>query len=130
MAQTTTDGLDVSVGLARILAGHQIYMQDDDDASKWVKYKVTADGVDDGSYFDFTVAYHSGPANVPFQTVEFQADRPRHRRRPTGRHHRPGARQDVGHRLRRRLGDAGPDPPHPATRRPAPPTPRSSPTRT
>ena len=72
VSQTATDGLDISIGLAKILAGHQIYMQDFDDASKWVKYTVTADGVDDGVYYDYAIAYHSGPANVPFQTVEFQ----------------------------------------------------------
>jgi hypothetical protein len=70
VSKTDTDGLDVSIGLAKVLAGHQIYFQDFDDASKWVKYSVTADGVDDGAYYDFVVAYHSGPANVPFQKVE------------------------------------------------------------
>ncbi len=76
VAETSTDGLDVSVGMAKIQAGHQIYFQDRDDASKWVKYNVTADGVDDGAYWDFAVAYHSGPANVPAQTIEFQAIAP------------------------------------------------------
>ena len=76
VAQTSTDGLDVTVGLQKILAGHQIYIQDYDDASRWVKYAVLADGVDDGTYFDFQIAYHSGPANVPFQTIEFQAVAP------------------------------------------------------
>ena len=73
VTKTTTDGLDVAIGLAKIREGHLIYIQDRDDASRWVKYAVTADGVDDGSYYDFAVAYDSGPANVPFQTVEMQA---------------------------------------------------------
>ena len=72
VSQTSTDGLDVGIGLARVLAGHQIYVQDYDDASKWVKYSVIADGVDDGAYFDFQIAYHSGPGGLPYQQVELQ----------------------------------------------------------
>jgi hypothetical protein len=73
--QTTVDGLDVSIGLARILPGHQVYFQDRDDASHWVKYNVTA-ATDDGVYFDFTVTYHSGPGGIPAGQVEFQAIAP------------------------------------------------------
>ena len=58
------NGLDVSVGLAKILPGHQIYLQDYDDASKWVKYNVTA-AVDSGVYHTFTIAYQSGPVGLP-----------------------------------------------------------------
>ena len=58
------DNLDVTIGLGKILAGQQIYIQDFDDASRWVKYNVTA-AVDVGAYFDFTVTYHSGPGGVP-----------------------------------------------------------------
>jgi hypothetical protein len=70
------DGLDVTIGLAKILAGHQIYIQDYDDATKWVKYSVSA-AVDSGAYFTFTIAYHSGPGGVPTGSggagrVEFQ----------------------------------------------------------
>ena len=76
VSQTTVDGLDVGAGFARILAGHQIYFQDRDDASKWIKYNVTADGTDDGTYYDFTVAYHSGPGGIPAGQVELQAIAP------------------------------------------------------
>jgi len=72
VADTSVDGLDVSVGLARVVAGSQIYIQDFDDASKWVMYSVTADAVDSGGYFTYAVVYHSGPADVPFQKIEFQ----------------------------------------------------------
>ena len=72
VAETSVDGMDVTTGLARVLAGHQLYMQDFDDASKWVKYSVTVDGVDKGTYWEYTVAYHSGPATVPYQKIEFQ----------------------------------------------------------
>jgi hypothetical protein len=72
VSETSVDGMDVSTGLGRVVAGTQIYFQDFDDAAKWVKYSVTVDGVDKGTYWEFTVVYHSGPANVPFQKVEFQ----------------------------------------------------------
>ena len=76
VSQNDVDGLDVSIGLERILAGHQIYIQDYDDATKWIKYTVSA-AVDDGAYYDFTVAYHSGPGGMPTGSgaagrVEFQ----------------------------------------------------------
>ena len=37
-----------------------------------MKYNVTADSVDDGAYFDFAVAYHSGPGGIPAGQIEFQ----------------------------------------------------------
>jgi hypothetical protein len=61
--QNDEDGLDVTIALARMLPGTQIYLQDYDDATKWVKYNITA-AVDDGTYYDFTVTYHSGPGGM------------------------------------------------------------------
>ena len=61
--QNEESGLDVSIGLAKVLAGHQVYIQDFDDATKWVKYNITAVS-DDGAYYDFTVTYHSGPGGL------------------------------------------------------------------
>ena len=61
--QNEESGLDVSIGLAKVLAGHQVYIQDYDDATKWVKYNITAVS-DDGAYYDFTVTYHSGPGGL------------------------------------------------------------------
>jgi hypothetical protein len=63
VSQNDDDGLDVSIGLAKVLPGHQIYVQDYDDASKWVKYSVTTVS-DDGAYYDYTVAFHSGPGGM------------------------------------------------------------------
>ena len=72
MSAITVDGLDASIGLARILAGTQVYFQDRDNSANWVKYNVTADSVDDGTYFDIAVAYHSGPGGIPAGQIEFQ----------------------------------------------------------
>ncbi|MET0787497.1 MAG: hypothetical protein ABWY25_12425 [Paenisporosarcina sp.] len=72
VSETSVDGMDVSTGLGRIVSGTQIYIQDFDNAATWVKYAVTANGVDKGGYWEFDIAYHSGPANVPFQKIEFQ----------------------------------------------------------
>jgi hypothetical protein len=72
VSETSVDGMDVSIGLARIVSGTQVYFQDFDDAAHWVKYNVTANAVDKGTYWELTVTYHSGPANVPFQKIEFQ----------------------------------------------------------
>ena len=73
VSQETVDGLDISIGLAKILSGHQIYIQDRNDASKWAKYTVTTTGVDDGTYYDFAVVYHSGPGGIPSGQIELQA---------------------------------------------------------
>ena len=41
-----------------------------------MKYNVTADGVDDGAYYDFAVTYHSGPGAIPAGQIELQAVAP------------------------------------------------------
>ena len=68
ISHTTTDGLDVHVGLARVQPGDLIYFQDFGTATKWVRYTVVTNTMP-GAYHDFTVTYESGPANVPFQKV-------------------------------------------------------------
>ena len=74
----SVDGLDVTVGLARIMIGHQIYLQDYDDATKWIKFTVTADAIDKGNYFEVGIAHHSGASAspLPVQKIEFQAIAP------------------------------------------------------
>ena len=74
----SVDGLDVTVGLTRIMVGHQIYLQDFDDATKWIKFTVTADAIDKGVYFEVGVAHHSGASAspLPAQKIEFQAIAP------------------------------------------------------
>ena len=76
VSETDTDGLDVSVGLDKILAGHQIYVQDYDDASKWLKFAVTANGIDRGTYREFAVSYLSGPGAIPAGKLELQGIAP------------------------------------------------------
>jgi len=68
LSHTTFDGLDVTVGLSRVKPKDLIYFQDFDDATKWVRYRVVS-STNDGAYHDYTVAYDSGPANVPFQKI-------------------------------------------------------------
>ena len=72
--ETDTDGLDVTIGLMRVLAGHQIYIQDFDDSSKWIKYLVTANAIDKGAYVEIAVTHHSHSASpIPTAKIEFQA---------------------------------------------------------
>jgi hypothetical protein len=68
ISHMTFDGLDIAVGLRRIVPGALIYMQDFDDGSKWVRYTVVS-STDDGAYHDLSVTYESGPHNVPFQKI-------------------------------------------------------------
>ena len=145
---------------------------------------ITGTPVDSGTYWTIPVSVTTGTVTKGART-QFGILSPTPHGLPAGGTDRPGAHQDVGHRLRRRLGrpgrrvdttastpmpatvrhrhhqhrhgaitdrtttptsgrnvdttptthdgvdDAnGPDPPHRSTPRPAPPTPRSSATRT
>ena len=72
--ETDIDGLDIvdRTGPHRSPATRS-YMQDFDDASKWVKYTVTVDGVDKGVYYDVHCRLPLGTGQgCPFQKVEIQ----------------------------------------------------------
>jgi hypothetical protein len=73
VSHTNVDGLDVTVGLARIKAGSQIYIQDFDDSTKWLLFNVTADGINKGVYHEFAIAFAAGPGNIPTQKVALQS---------------------------------------------------------
>jgi hypothetical protein len=53
----TTDDIDVSVGLSRIKPGYQIYIQDFDSSTRWVKYSVNGDTIDKSTYWEIPVAF-------------------------------------------------------------------------
>jgi hypothetical protein len=73
ISKTTTDGLNVGVGLGRIKAGWQIYIQDYSDATHWAIFNVSVDGTDDGSYYDFTVVLASSLGTIPAGKVAVQS---------------------------------------------------------
>ena len=52
VSETTVDGLDVTLGLSRIKAGFQVYVQDYTSASRYVLFNVTADATDKGNYWE------------------------------------------------------------------------------
>jgi hypothetical protein len=68
VSHSTFDGLDATVGLTRIKPGDLVYLQDFDDATKWVRYTITST-TNDGSYHDYGVTYLAGPGTVPFQKI-------------------------------------------------------------
>jgi hypothetical protein len=74
MSETDADGLDVTMGLGRVKAGWQIYIQDYDNASNWIIYNITANGTDKGAYWEFTVsaATYSATSPLPAGKVAFQ----------------------------------------------------------
>ena len=54
--ETTTDGLDVTVGLGRIKIGFQVYVQDYSSATRYALFSVVADAIDKGAYWEIGVS--------------------------------------------------------------------------
>jgi hypothetical protein len=55
MAEVTQDAVDVTLGLGRIKAGFQVYLQDYTTPSRYALFTVTADSVDKGAYWELSV---------------------------------------------------------------------------
>ena len=73
LMEFTTDGLDATVGLARLKVGYEIYVQDFNDATLWITYRVTTDAVDKGGYWEVGVAkVDSSVSPVAYQKVAAQ----------------------------------------------------------
>jgi hypothetical protein len=72
IAETTVDGLDVSVGLGRIKAGFQVYVQDYDNSAVFAVFNVTADSTDSGTYREVTVALATSAGTIPAGKVAVQ----------------------------------------------------------
>jgi hypothetical protein len=73
LSDTTYDGLDVTVGLGRIKAGFQVYVQDYASAATYALFNVTADSVDKGAYFEVTVALASSAGTMAAGKVAVQS---------------------------------------------------------
>jgi hypothetical protein len=73
ISETTVDGLDVSIGLARIKLGFQIYVQDYTSASRYVQFNVTADAIDKGTYWEIGVASVASLGTIPGGKVALQS---------------------------------------------------------
>jgi hypothetical protein len=84
ISETTADGLGVALGLSRIKSGHQIYVQDFLDPTKYALFNVTADGTDDGVYWDFTVTLATSAGTIGAGRVAVQAVAPTGTGIPTG----------------------------------------------
>jgi hypothetical protein len=71
--ETTTDGLDVTVGLSRIKAGFQVYLQNYNNSAQYAVFNVTADATDKGTYWEITVALVSSSGTIPGGKVALQS---------------------------------------------------------
>jgi hypothetical protein len=73
----TTDDIDVSVGLARIKDGYQIYVQDFDAHDKWARYNVIGNPLDKTTYWELPIAFVSmSVLPIPAQKVLLQVISP------------------------------------------------------
>lgn len=54
------NGVDASNALDRVVAGDGFYLQQPDDPNVWVRYDVTGNGVDQGAWRSWPVAYADG----------------------------------------------------------------------
>jgi hypothetical protein len=73
VSETTVDGLDVSVGLGRIKAGFQVYIQDWTSSSRYAIWNVTADALDKGVYWELTVSPSSSAGTIPGGKIALQS---------------------------------------------------------
>lgn len=73
VSELTVDGLDVAVGLGRIKAGFQVYIQDFTSSSRFVVFNVTADTIDKGNYWEITVAAASSAGTIPGGKIALQS---------------------------------------------------------
>ena len=76
VAEITVDGLNVAVGMGRIRAGFQIYVQDWADATKYAIFNVTADGIDKGTYWEYNVALSTSGGTIGAGKVAWQQINP------------------------------------------------------
>lgn len=65
VAETTDGGADLSTVLGTIGAGTGLYVQEQDDATRWARYSVTGAGIDQGAYRSFPVTLVDGSAALP-----------------------------------------------------------------
>jgi hypothetical protein len=72
ISENTVDGLDVSIGLGRVKAGFQIFIQDYTSASRYVQFRVTADSIDKGTYWEIAVASVASAGTIPGGKVAYQ----------------------------------------------------------
>jgi hypothetical protein len=73
VSEITVDGLDVTVGLGRIKAGFQVYVQDYTSASRYVLFNVTADALDKGVYWEIPVSVVASAGTIPGGKVALQS---------------------------------------------------------
>ena len=73
ISKITVDGLDVSVGLGRIKAGFQVYVQDYTSSTRYVTFRVTADALDKGTYFEINVVSVASAGTIPGGKVALQS---------------------------------------------------------
>jgi hypothetical protein len=73
VSEITVDGLDVSVGLGRIKAGFQVYVQDYTSSARYATFNVTADAVDKGTYWEIAVSLVASAGTIPGGKVAFQS---------------------------------------------------------
>jgi hypothetical protein len=72
ISENTVDGLDVSIGLGRVKTGFQIFLQDYTSASRYVQYRVTADSIDKGTYWEIGVVSVASAGTIPGGKVAYQ----------------------------------------------------------
>jgi hypothetical protein len=72
ISEVTVDGLDVTVGLGRIKAGFQVYIQDYTSAARYALFSATADSIDKGAYWEISVTPVSSLGTIPGGKVALQ----------------------------------------------------------
>jgi hypothetical protein len=70
--EITQDGLDVTVGLSRIKAGFQVYVQNFTNAAQYALFTATTDATDLGTHWEVNVAPVASAGTVPTGKIALQ----------------------------------------------------------
>src|SRR5262245_8274975 len=65
ISKTTDPGTDASQLLASLANGDQLYIQDQGDATKWIRYGVTGASTNNTTWFQVPVSYRSSAGTLP-----------------------------------------------------------------
>src|SRR5262245_15780133 len=65
ISKTTDPGTDASPVLASLANGDQLYIQDQGDATKWIRYGVTGASTNNTTWFQVPVSYRSSAGTLP-----------------------------------------------------------------
>src|SRR5262245_32749965 len=60
LSEMTSTGLNIDLIAPGMLTGDRVVIQDENDATKWAQYQLTADSINAGTYWTYPVVWETG----------------------------------------------------------------------